>query len=158
MERSDLLKKLVAEIDSANLHLNVNVNDGTVFSVGDEIFHLPSISFCILVLASIKKFNLEVPTTGHYVASTLQESVTGLKSSQSDLRWSFRLRSVCADSLDFLEQTKLINIDNLKIIKATENGRKFLVEACKNDSNLDLFKRGIIRGLERAITMGDRLL
>lgn len=158
MQRSDLLQKLISELDSANIHLKVSSESDASKLVGDEIFHLPAISFCVLCLASLRSFKLSVPETGHFVASVLQESVSGLKNAQTDLRWSFRLRAVCADALDFLDRTALITIDKDKIVKATERGKAFLNESCSTEPSLELYRRGIVRGLDRALAKGDRLL
>lgn len=158
MQRSDILQKLIDALDSSNLRLNVSTANDKSKSIGDEIFHLPAISFCVLCLASVKPLRLKVAETGHFVASTLQESVSGLQKSQTDLRWSFRLRSVCADALDFLERAKLVEIGADKIVKISDNGKAFLRESCASDQSLDLFRRGILRGLDRTIAKGDRLL
>ncbi|HRK09164.1 MAG TPA: hypothetical protein PLZ57_15450 [Pseudobdellovibrionaceae bacterium] len=157
LERPDLLKKLIAEIDGSNLRLNVSTI-GSDQSVGDEIFHTPAISYCVLVLSNLRSFKLTVPETGHFVASSLQETVNGLKQSQSDLRWSVRLRSVCAEAIEFLELTNLVTVDANKIVSATTKGKEFLSLSAEQDPGLELFKIGIIRGLERTLTRGNRLL
>jgi len=157
MQRSDFLQKLIGELDSANIHLKVSPESAKM--VGDEIFHLPAISFCILCLVNIRNFKLIVPETGHFVASVLQESVLGLQKSQTDLRWSFRLRVVCADALDFLERAGLAQIDQTeKSVTVTEKGKDFLRNSCSSDPSLEMFHRGIVRGLSRVVAKGDRLL
>lgn len=156
-ERSDTLKKLIEQLDSANLHLKVGEKLDDL-PVGDEIFHTPAISFCILVISGIRSFKLKTSETGHFVAVTLQEIVTGLRKSQSDLKWSFRLRSTCAEALDFLERNQMITVSNEKLVSITEKGREFLNQSSEQDSSLELFRIGIIRGFDRARIRGERLL
>ena len=156
-ERSELLKKLIEQLDSSDIHLNVGEKqDG--LAMGDEIFHTPSISFCILVLTNLRSFKLKVPETGHFVAVTLQESVTGLSKTQSDLRWSFRLRAVCAEALEFLERNEMVTISIDKTVEITNEGKEFLSKSTSDDPSLELFRRGIIRGFERAKIRGERLV
>lgn len=156
-ERSDLLKKLIEQLDSSNVHLKIGEKqDG--MTMGDEIFHTPSISFCILVLTNLRSFKLKVPETGHFVAVTLQETVAGLNKAQADLRWYFRLRAVCAEALEFLERNEMVTVSSEKAVEITDKGKEFLAKSTSDDASLELFRRGIIRGFERAKIRGECLL
>lgn len=103
--------------------------------LGNEaLFQLPLISLIILLMTKSRR-KPRVAEIGQFVGECLEDSMLGFKGSAQHVGWSANLRVRTVKAVSFLEQAKLIEVNNRKgKANITELGKRVINRAMtKND-------------------------
>lgn len=110
----------------------------------EALFHLPLLAITILTLSK-NRIKPNVQEIGQLVGDCFERTFDGFNGASQRLGWSANLRVRTIKALTFLEDSQLVSIDNSKRIVATDLGKKVIMTAFKEESELALS----IRSLER---------
>lgn len=134
--------------------LLLRVQEGSVAATrrpakADALFHLPLLALSILVIAKVDVLTTE--QVGRRVAQLLIEHFKDLHD-VTTLEWSITLRRRCAEALTFLETAKLIEVTGLdvRLIEPSPLGKETLARGLRNESDVGLLARGLVRAQSRA--------
>lgn len=145
--KDELLDTFVKEGKKVNFKLSISGYEGKNYSPleNDALFHLPFIAMAILAISKDRKYSFTTGSIGQLIGKTFERTFPAFKSSGQMLSWSANLRARTAKAIVFLETAKLISVDESKIIKSTDIGKKLINQVIKEDGELGVATRGISR-------------
>lgn len=111
----------------------------------DALFHLPLICICVLVISKEWTGQVLAGQMGRLVGILIENTIPGFKGSSQTLSWSTTLRYRAAEATSFLEQLKFISVSKDHRIEVSDAGNKFLLGIRREDSDLGLTLRALLR-------------
>ena len=132
--------KFFDEVKDTALHVSIgaSLNSRNRLLDNEALFQLPLISLIILLMAKDRRKPL-VKEVGQLVGECLESSMPAFKGSAQHIGWSANLRVRTVKAMVFLENAKLIEIENRKgRVNITELGKKVIEAALKHEDNLSV--------------------
>jgi hypothetical protein len=118
------LDEIAAAATAADVRLRINQAGLARASVqsGDELFQVPLIALAMLVVGRAMRAGLATADVTTWTLSTLLRHAQVERGARDRIQWSAPLRRRCADALAFLENSKLVTVDE-------KGGRSMFVAA-----------------------------
>ena len=160
MSKKSLLNKFVER--GAELQFSFNISEVSAFRyeplTNDALFHLPLIAICVLTVAKDQDSKVSAGQMGRLVGLLIENTISGFKGSSQLLGWSSTLRYRTAEAISFLEQVKLIEVSKDRKITITEDGNKFLLNVRREESELGVAVRALIRRAPELELQSEKLI
>ena len=156
------LDQFTEEARKASLHLRVDPEHlSRVARMGsDGLFHVPVLALCILIVARGKNGALATADLAAWTGATLGRHFSSIEAAHRKLEWSLQHRRRCADALVFLENVKLVVVQETpgRSVRCTPDGLAFVGSLLRRVDEIGLFCRGLDRSYRAVEHHGLELL
>ncbi len=150
------------EAREAGVHLRIDPEqlDRAARAGGGGLFHVPLLALCILVVARAKKGELATADLVAWTGATLSRYFSGIQAARRKLEWSLQHRRRCADALVFLENVRLINVQETphRTVHCSHQGLDFARKLLRQPDEVGVLVRGLDRSYRAVELKGLELL
>lgn len=144
------LEKFAISAQEAGVRLQVSQEQITraARGSGDDLFHVPLIALCILVVARAKRGTFITADLAAWTGATLVQHFTAMQAQQQKLEWSLQHRRRCADALVFVESLGLVSVvqGTDRGVRCSASGFALIGKLLREENDTGF----LVRGLERA--------